>query len=573
MKEDSIKRKKRLIFFCLFITFCAGSLNAKPMTDTEALQAAEGWLKISADPIYIGPNFHVSGVETFFSISGEPLYYIVSLQPSGFILVSSDDSVEPIIGFSDEGTYDAATDNPLAALISQDIPERTITTKQTNDFQLMSVNPTETEHESKWSRLIALGQAVESGFELMAINSALVADIRVPPLIKSKWSQTICCSSNPLPCYNYYTPNHYSCGCVATTMAQLMRYHKYPKSINNRNLFDIRIDGTLWSAYLIGGTSIKGWYDWDMMPLEPNCVTTLPQRKAIGALCYDAGVAVGMSYYPDISIADAYNIKNSLKSVFKYGQAIAGYNKFNNIGPGLVNMINPNLDAGDPVILAINRTAGTHTVLCDGYGFSSSTMYHHLNMGWAGISDAWYNLPDVNAIDRTYSSVVMCIYNIHVGHGSDGEVISGRVLDHNGRPVPDANVYAESIDKQSFISTTTNKNGIYAFDCNSTTTYVIYPVVQGLIFAEQSVTTGTSINDKPVSGNVWGIDFNADFAGDFDGDGDIDNDDFAILASAWLSTPEDKNWNPSCDLNNPPDNIINSLDLKIFISNWNAKVK
>ncbi len=214
------------------------------MTSREALLAAEGWLKTNADPAYIGLNFHVSGVETFSNISGEPSYYIVNLQPAGFIIVSAEDSVEPIIGFSDEGAYDAATDNPLASLVMRDITERTVAAIQTNDFQLMDVSPKESEPQSKWNRLITLGQISENGFELLAINSSLAADIRVPPLIKSKWSQTTCCPSNPLPCYNYYTPNQYSCGCVATTMAQLMRYHKYPVSIRNPNLFDIRIDGT-----------------------------------------------------------------------------------------------------------------------------------------------------------------------------------------------------------------------------------------------------------------------------------------------------------------------------------------
>jgi hypothetical protein len=201
-------------------------------------------------------------------------------------------------------------------------------------------------------------------------------------------------------------------------------------------------------------------------------------------------------------------------------------------------------------------------------------MYHHLNMGWAGISDAWYNLPDVNAIDRTYNSVVMCIYNIHVTHEGDGEVISGRILDHNGNPIPDVNVYAETIDKQTILSTNTNAKGIYAFNnLNSATTYTILPISTGFIFTEQEVTTGTSLDEKPVSGNKWAVDFKADCAGDFDGDGDIDNTDFAIFASAWQTTPENKNYLPSCDLNNPPDNIINSLDLKIFISNWPTNSK
>ena len=571
---DNIERKSKLIFSCIILLFCGGSLSAKTMTAEQAEEAAKGWLQIGADPIYIGPNHKTINIETITDIFGEPLYYIVSLQPSGFVIVSAYDSVEPIIGFSDDGVYDAFSDNPLSALVTEDISERVISAKETESFQLFDINSPSSEHQRKWSRLITLGRAAEGGFQLMALSSALIADIRVPPLIKSKWSQTTCCTSYPKPCYNYYTPGQYSSGCVATAMAQLMRYHKYPRDSISLNRFTIGIDGNLWSAYPVRGTGIGGAYNWDMMPLDPNCSTTLAQRQAIGTICYDTGAAIGTNYYPESSIADVYSAKDALKNVFKYGQAIAGYNNSRNIGTGLINMINPNLDAGDPVILGINRTAGGHAVLCDGYGYSTKTMYHHLNMGWAEISDAWYNLPDVNAIDRTYNSVVMCIYNIHVTHEGNGEVISGRILDYSENPISDANVYAESIDGKSILSTTTNAKGIYAFNnLSSSTTYTIQPVARGMIFPDRVVTTGTSLNEKPVSGNIWAVDFKADYAGDFDGDGDIDNTDLAIFASAWQSTPENKKWNPSCDLNNPPDNIINYLDLKIFISNWTANPK
>ena len=195
-----IERKQRLIFSFILILFCGGSLYAKTMTALEAEQAAKGWLKINSDPVYIGPNYRVSGIEAIPDISGEPLYYVVSLQPSGFVIVSANDLIEPIIGFSDEGIYSAATDNPMAALVSQDIPERLDASKQVNEFQLMDVNIQDSEHQNKWDHLIALGQAAENGFELMALDSVLVADIRVPPLIKSKWSQTTCCPSKSLTC-------------------------------------------------------------------------------------------------------------------------------------------------------------------------------------------------------------------------------------------------------------------------------------------------------------------------------------------------------------------------------------
>ena len=569
-RSKVIERKNIIILSCvILLQLCNGNLFAKTMTVEQAELAVKGWLKSSSDPIYIKPDKRIINIETILNDLEEPLFFVANLAPSGFVLVSANDSIEPIIGFSDNGIYDSSIDNPLFNLVNNDITNRIEAIQKTEQFQLFDIDSETNEFKNKWSHLISIGLTSELGFELMGLSS--VADVRVAPLIKSKWSQTTCCVSEPAICYNYFTPQHYPTGCVATAMAQLMRYHSYPtESINNKS-FNIRIDGSLWSAYPTRGNNTSLTYDWDMMPLDPNCFTTQTQRKAIGAICYDAGVSVGTNYYSNISIADVYNIKDALKNVFNYGQAIIGYNNSKDIGNGLIDMINPNLDAGEPVILAINRPNGTHTVLCDGYGMSGSTMYHHLNMGWAGIGDAWYNLPDVNAIDRTYSSVVMCIYNIHVSDEGDGEVVSGRILDQNGKPVSDANVYAESIDKNEFHVTSTNAKGIYAFSgLKSATIYSIKPETDGYIYNEQHITTGISINERAVSGNIWALDFQADYIGDFDNDGDIDNIDYSIFASAWHSKQEDKNYNARFDISNSKDGIIDKRDLTVFMENWNA---
>ena len=71
-------------------------------------------------------------------------------------------------------------------------------------------------------------------------------------------------------------------------------------------------------------------------------------------------------------------------------------------------MVNPNLDAGYPVLFGITG-AGGHAIVCDGYGYNPSTMYHHLNMGWSGNDDAWYNLP-------TIDTAMALIYTIHYMH-------------------------------------------------------------------------------------------------------------------------------------------------------------
>jgi hypothetical protein len=48
----------------------------------------------------------------------------------------------------------------------------------------------------------------------------------------------------------------------------------------------------------------------------------------------------------------------------------------------------------------------------------------------------------------------------------------------------------------------------------------------------------------------------------------VDFDDFAILALAWLTGPEDAEWNRFCDIGIPNDSIINMPDLHLLVENW-----
>jgi hypothetical protein len=386
--------------------------------------------------------------------------------------------------------------------------------------------------------------------------------------VQSKWAQATCCTDPALACYNYFTPEEYHCGCVATAMAQLMRYHQYPTSGIGTYTFMIKVDGNSEMVYTLGGDGFGGAYDWSQMISAPDCVATEAQREAIGALCYDAGISVNTDYGSDGSSTDTHKAKDALTTVFKYGNAVKGYNSENNIGPGLTAMINPNLDAKKPVILGIKGSYG-HAVVCDGYGYNSSTLYHHLNMGWAGTDDVWYNLPVVETDNYTFNSVIKCVYNIHITKVGNGEIISGRVLDHSGEPIANAVVYSQTFGQPLPIAADSDDKGIYAFDgLYSNTTYTIWPSADGYIFPSRNITTGTSRDNSATSGNVWGIDFAAFAPGDFDGDGKVDAADFAIFASAWLTGPGDARWNPDCDISIPADGFVDAPDLAVFAENW-----
>ena len=147
----------------------------------------------------------------------------------------------------------------------------------------------------------------------------------------------------------------------------------------------------------------------------------------------------------------------------------------------------------------------------DGYGYNSATLYHHLNLGWAGTADAWYNLPTISAGSYNFTSVIECIYNIFP-EGS-GEIISGRVLDAAGNPVNGATITATRTGGGSY-SATSNSQGIYALaKIPAASTYTITATKPDYVFFPQTVSTGTSVNGNTAIGNLWGIDFVQDSPG------------------------------------------------------------
>lgn len=169
-------------------------------------------------------------------------------------------------------------------------------------------------------------------------------------------------------------------------------------------------------------------------------------------------------------------------------------------------MVNPNLHAGYPVLFGIcyydgYDTYNGHAIVCDGYGYESSTMYHHLNMGWSGSQDLWYNLPNIGT-GYGFNSVYKCIYNVYPS--GSGEIIAGRVTKADGiTPLDHATV--SSSDGSSAI---TDAHGIYALPrVASGTTFTVTASLSGYDSSSQTVTTGTSSDNTITTGNKWPIDF------------------------------------------------------------------
>ncbi len=524
----------RRLSFLLFAILLFGRLWAAPTSQEQARQLVKGWLNVEPQPLNAELGQQVLRVETYSDSQGRAVYYVVYLEPSGFVIVPADDLVEPVICFSSEGTYNPSPDNPLGAMVSRDLPSRLSAVRSAKPVpEDMTLKSAETslrksmiQARRRWTRLQEAASQDQSDYPVFPEPNVLedeangtlgglphVPDVRVEPLIESKWSQSTVCGQ---ACFNYYTPpygpgniNNYVCGCCATATAQLLRYHQHPNAPADLGPYLIHVDGEPEMASLGGGDGFGGPYQWEKMVLVPDCNITLEQRKAIGAICHDAGVAENMWYTAGGSGCVMPDIQEALEGPFDYSNAVLCDNSGQNIPTfDLYRMLNPNLDANYPVLLGIHGVGGGHAIVADGYGYDGQTIYHHLNMGWSGFDDAWYTLPLIQGEYANFNMVDSCVYNVF--QTGSGEIISGRVMHVAGFPIINAQVTAQGPGGP--FTTTVNDKGIYAFPkVQSNSTYTISVSRPGYYFQNQVVDIqvsrfGGTSGDYDV-GNLWGIDF------------------------------------------------------------------
>jgi len=476
---------------------------AAPMGAAQAAGVVQGWLRQDARPLGQRLSPGIEATETVRDASGNAIYHVVHLARAGYVIVSADDALEPIIAFSAKGRFRASAPAGVAAWVNRDLPRRS------ERARAGAGGEGERKARRKWRSALAASPSPPPDLETNDLM-ALPSTIWVAPFVRTLWNQQTDVSGRSA-CYNYYTPpfaagsvSNYYCGCVATALAQVLCYFQYPATGVGTNSFTISVDETNTTASLRGGDGNGGPYQWADMPLAPNNPAPA-QAQAVGALCFDAAVAVNMEFAADGSSADDSLAGPALQTTFQFANADYGFAENGLAGTSLLPMINPNLDARLPVILGIEPASG-HEAVCDGYGYSGSTLFHHLNMGWGGDDDVWYALPNIDTLDNAdFTMVSACVCNVFTNGA--GQVLSGRIVDASGAAVAGAGVTATGPGGLVFAAMT-DTNGIYALTrLPPNTQFALTATNVGGIPVSASYTTGKSQDGGTNTGNVWGANF------------------------------------------------------------------
>ncbi|GHT34077.1 hypothetical protein FACS189434_09600 [Bacteroidia bacterium] len=300
-------------------------------------------------------------------------FYIFNSGTNGFVIVAGDDNVRPVLGYSYEGNF--APDNipPNARQWLEGYRQQVLYTIENN------ISATD-EIRNEWAMY-------ESGnFETAAI---------VEPLLQTKWNQE--------PYYNQLCPYDYSAneqivtGCVATAMAQIMKYWNYPEMGTASHSYTPRTHPEYGRQYANFGNTA---YQWSYMPDQLNSSSTDEEVNAVATLMYHCGVSVDMDYdLKEKGGSGAFVIsaispvthcaEYALKTYFGYKNTLRGIEKDNYTLTAWINLLKSELDAEHPVLYSGYNTGGGHAFVCDGY---DSGNYFHFNWGWGGEEDGYFTV-------------------------------------------------------------------------------------------------------------------------------------------------------------------------------------
>ena len=341
---------KRNILFVAALLLGIAASQAKPVDVAKAQRLGQNYIeqKLAKNAISLDLTYTVR------TESGLATAYVFNFN-GGFVVVSADDCYHPILGYSEHGNfnYDKAPDGLLFMLGE--------VTKEIARCVAENI-PTTSDIACQWKNLEA------SGILNPEKNIPLVG-----PLVQTKWDQ-----GAP---YNMYVPNGWPTGCVATAMAQLMKYWEWPVQGTGEHSYQ-------WNGQTLTANFGETTYDWaNMLDVYTMGVVTPENKEAVAVLMSHCGISVDMMYAFDGSGAFSVDVPIAINNYFSYSDhatyiAKAGYS-YNE----WIALLKSNIDQHIPLYYSGQGDDGGHAFICHGY---DNDGLFYFNWGWGGSNDSWF---------------------------------------------------------------------------------------------------------------------------------------------------------------------------------------
>ena len=380
--------KRRILTLTMLLLTAIITAEADPVDMRTAREVAVKFMNANTKV----PMSNIDDLQlvTTYNISrGDAAFHIFNT-PNGFIIVSADDCATPILGYSNEGRFDM---NNIPIQL-QDYLQGFV---EQIEYGIENHLEADEETAQQWELVRATGSLSDN-----RSNQA------VEPLITTIWGQS-CYYNDLCPEDDLGDCGHVLTGCVATAMAQIMRYWGYPT--NGGGLHTYNLNNYPQQTADFGATT----YDWANMPDDLfDYPTTQTEINAVATLMWHCGVAVDMFYGPQESGAFSVDVVPALVGYFGYSDDLSLVDREDYSYSEWLAIIKNNLDLGYPVYYSGSDEGGLggHAFVCDGYSTNNQL---HFNWGWEGYCNGYYSLGALNPSIYAYNLGNDAIINIHPG--------------------------------------------------------------------------------------------------------------------------------------------------------------
>lgn len=310
--------------------------------------------------------------------SFEPAFYIFNVgENNGYVIVSADDALPPVLGYSFKKSFHFEKISPTLLLFLNDYATAL------DEIRMNRAIP-KTYTKNQWDEL-------NYDFPAKSVKNIMT----VQPLLLTEWNQdfpfnALCptlASHNPPQTTGGSSGRAYV-GCVAVAMGQVMKFYNYPSS---------GLGSYSNPSYANGGYPTQSvnfanqTYNWSEM--QYSLAPSSANYDEVAKILYHLGVALHMNWGPDGSGTQTSLIVTALENYFKYSSTCSLISKSNYNDSGWKTAIKQQLDQNRPIVYSgLPATGAGHAWNCDGYQGNTGNEYFHQNWGWGGYNDGFYRL-------------------------------------------------------------------------------------------------------------------------------------------------------------------------------------
>lgn len=346
-------KKQYLIIMLLLAVTC--TVMAGPRSASQIRKAAENVLKVKTMSKQVRGK---SSAELKVLHEATQLT-VLGYTDGGFAVIANDDTFAPVLGYSDT---QFSTDNMPPAM-------------------LWWMNMTDESLEAALEN----GENVKAGIEYKSLEYPEA----VPELLSTRWDQMTPYNKEIVS----ITGKSYPTGCMATAMAQIMKYHAYP--VNGQGYKGYAIDGKN-RNYDFESTT----YDYaNMLDVYSGNNYTTAQADAVARLMLHCGVAVDMNYGLDGSGSYSNDAAVALNKYFKYNTRLYARDIYTKAE--WMNIIFDEISNGRPILYGgVTAQNAGHAFVFDGYDADGLV---HVNWGWSGSGNGYFEVALLNSDTGSYS--------------------------------------------------------------------------------------------------------------------------------------------------------------------------